>query len=112
MRNECDNELWTVEDAPRKVYRRNWRIQDRPHYLMQRYGLTPKQYAEMLLAQNGVCAICGKPPSEDKSLAVDHDHKTGQVRALLCHVCNRQLGLFEARFAEFSAYLRKFILER
>lgn len=53
----------------------------------------------MLAAQNGCCDICGKAESNEikgkvVSLAVDHDHKTGAIRALLCGNCNRALGLF------------------
>lgn len=55
----------------------------------------------MLEAQNGVCAICGKPESRRSkktghiyALHVDHDHKTGDIRGLLCHHCNAGLGHF------------------
>ncbi len=45
----------------------------------------------MLSRQDGVCAICGDPPGA-RALAVDHDHTTNQVRALLCTRCNTALG--------------------
>jgi hypothetical protein len=56
------------------------------------------KYHGVMEAQNGVCAICRKPESTLRSgvllmLAVDHDHKTGQVRGLLCNNCNRAEGL-------------------
>lgn len=54
------------------------------------FGLTPTQYGEMLRLQNNVCAICGHPP-KTRRLAVEHDHKTGRVRGLTCHRCNRIL---------------------
>jgi len=47
-------------------------------------------YDELLAQQNGVCAICGHPP-KTKRLNIDHDHKTMEVRGLLCHKCNRAL---------------------
>lgn len=49
----------------------------------------------MLEAQEGVCAICGKPETKPnaKYLAVDHNHETGVIRGLLCNNCNRALGL-------------------
>jgi hypothetical protein len=42
-----------------------------------------------------VCAICKRPCSTGRSLAVDHNHETGEVRGLLCKACNQALGLFE-----------------
>jgi len=55
------------------------------------YGITPEQYDEMFDAQKGVCAICEAPPNK-KRLNIDHDHKTGKVRGLLCAPCNRWIG--------------------
>jgi len=49
------------------------------------------EYQSMLDDQGGVCAICGHPP-KTRRLSVDHDHKTGLVRGLLCHRCNRFLA--------------------
>ena len=62
------------------------------------YGLTPVQHRELLDAQGGRCAICRcLSPSGGKTLdqwSVDHDHKTGAIRGLLCHHCNSGLGNF------------------
>lgn len=53
------------------------------------YGLSKAEYAAVLEAQGGLCAICkGARPYR---LAVDHNHKTGEVRGLLCKRCNRWL---------------------
>jgi hypothetical protein len=49
----------------------------------------------MLAEQGGGCGICRKPPREDISLHVDHDHITGRIRGLLCFTCNNALGDFE-----------------
>jgi DNA-dependent RNA polymerase auxiliary subunit epsilon len=54
------------------------------------YGLHGEDYANMVLAQHGVCFICQKPST--KALYVDHDHQTGKVRKLLCQKCNSTLG--------------------
>jgi hypothetical protein len=55
------------------------------------YGLSVNDYNEMHRKQNGVCAIC-KSDNRGKRLVVDHDHKTGEVRGLLCSSCNWALG--------------------
>ena len=44
----------------------------------------------MLAEQGGGCAICGAPP-KTRRLHVDHDHKTGEIRGLLCYRCNKAL---------------------
>lgn len=52
-------------------------------------GVTDEAYAELLARQGGGCAICGKPPKDGgRRLDVDHDHRTGEVRGLLCWTCN------------------------
>jgi hypothetical protein len=62
--------------------------------LRTKYGMSVEEYDKMLEAQGGVCAIC-KGPSKRKNglFDVDHDHKTGKVRGLLCHGCNTGIGL-------------------
>jgi len=67
--------------------------------LRKRFGITLDQYNKMFEEQDGRCAICGKEEtiirhSDDVSLAVDHDHKTGKIRKLVCHSCNVGLGFF------------------
>lgn len=54
------------------------------------YGITPEQYFELLAAQGGRCAICELKPRTMR-LAVDHNHKTGAVRGLLCTSCNHKV---------------------
>jgi hypothetical protein len=53
-------------------------------------GVTLQQYDDLLVEQGGGCAICKRPP-KTRRLDTDHDHKTGRVRGLLCHRCNRAL---------------------
>jgi hypothetical protein len=58
-----------------------------------RYGLTLAGYNELLDRQGGGCAICATPePGGRGRFHVDHDHKTGIVRGLLCHACNVGIG--------------------
>ena len=64
---------------------------------LARYGLTPETYQDLSESQGHVCAICGSPyglESQKHPLYVDHCHKTGKVRGLLCSHCNAGLGHF------------------
>ena len=63
---------------------------DRDLYLRRTYGITLEQYDLILESQNGVCAVCGEPP-KGLRLSVDHDHKTGIVRGLLCWFDNQKV---------------------
>ena len=90
---------WAIDNPEKRAdwqrrYRESGRRQrnDRRSYLKRTHGITVAQYDEMLAAQGGVCAICGRPPREDISLHVDHDHATGERRGLLCFRCNNSLG--------------------
>lgn len=56
--------------------------------LMRQYGITIVEYDNILSSQGGVCFLCRQPPKK-KRLAVDHDHVTGEIRALLCNYCNK-----------------------
>lgn len=71
---------------------------------MREYGLTVEEYAAKLAEQDHKCAICrtDNPDGEGqaakrqlKSFAVDHDHESGEVRGLLCNLCNRALGFLQ-----------------
>lgn len=60
------------------------------------YKLTTTEYNNMFAEQDGGCKACGIHQTELKRrLDVDHNHITGEVRGLLCGVCNRQLGAYE-----------------
>jgi hypothetical protein len=62
--------------------------------LRKKYKLTPADYDAMLSEQGGLCAVCRQPETTrgrggaPRRLSVDHDHRTGAVRQLLCHRCN------------------------
>ena len=72
----------------------------RSQYLKRQYGLTFEEFDAMLSSQENACAICGtKQPSKNRGRTrrfhVDHCHKTGKVRGLLCKSCNIALGEIE-----------------
>lgn len=79
---------------------------------LAQYGITRGTYEAMLRGQGGACALCGKKePGEGRSLfCVDHDHRTGAVRGLLCARCNKGLGCFDddaKLLTRAAAYVRE-----
>lgn len=83
------------------AYGREWTLR-------RKFGITGEDFARMLAAQGGVCAVCKKPETHTypsgkvKELAVDHCHDTNVVRGLLCFNCNQGIG----RFKDDPALLR------
>ena len=83
----------------------------------RKYGLSPGEYDQMLEEQQWACAICRRPHKKRPSrkwgraqLAVDHDHRTGKVRGLLCNPCNTALGFLNDSVAVLrlaAEYLEK-----
>lgn len=85
-----------------REYQRNKRIWLGPSFqrfqknaALGQYGIGIETFDRMLHEQRGRCAICGNEPKEGQNLHVDHCHKTGKVRALLCRYCNPGLGYFK-----------------
>lgn len=85
-------------------------------YVMARYGLTPEQYDDIASRQRGLCEICGRPETATAvakhgiaNLSIDHDHRTGKVRGLLCRKCNTALGFLEED-ADLLLKMRDYIL--
>jgi hypothetical protein len=83
----------------------------RSAHLKSEYGLTTAEYEAMLKSQNNCCAICKQEETwtykngRVASLSVDHDHKTGKIRGLLCRDCNQSLGKFKDDYAlVYAAY--------
>jgi len=69
-------------------------------------------FDKLFSEQNGCCAICNKHQSElKKSLEVDHDHKTGEVRGLLCDIHNKALGLFQDSI-ELMENAKKYLIKK
>lgn len=64
---------------------------------LKKFNITIEQYEEIYQKQNGLCAICKKDErrlnkSKKTKLCIDHCHRTGKVRGLLCWKCNALLG--------------------
>ena len=78
--------------------------------ILKRKGITPEDYDKMLAEQDGRCAICRTDkPRSGRAFAVDHNHRTGKGRGLLCESCNRGIGYLgddPARLDAAAAYLR------
>jgi hypothetical protein len=63
---------------------------------LKQYGITVDDYYDLLKAQDGKCAICRCEGTRyTRELSVDHSHKTGKVRGLLCVYCNTSVGHME-----------------
>ena len=73
--------------------------------MWQLFKLTPEEYELMLANQGGGCAICGAIKKKWHH-AVDHDHKTGDIRGIICSICNQRLGWVDRYFDKVFEYLR------
>lgn len=60
--------------------------------LKLRYGITIEDYDQMFELQNGKCKVCGSEDNGNKRFHIDHNHKSGKIRGLLCNRCNLMLG--------------------
>lgn len=68
----------------------------RNHHLLMKFGITADEADALLAEQGGVCPICREEISDARGYEphIDHDHETGQVRGILCFLCNAGLGQF------------------
>ena len=89
--------------------RKHWSQESRNDRLQRQYSITEELYSKIFQKQEGRCAICNCHQHYQR-LSVDHDHKTGMVRGLLCTNCNRGLGRFfdsAIRLSAASAYITR-----
>ncbi len=70
-------------------------IEQKRNSVLKKYGMTHQDFQAMVVEQSGVCAICRQPEKFLPNLHVDHSHRTGVVRGLLCGHCNRAIGLLQ-----------------
>lgn len=95
-----------------RLHKKKGRVRDR--LLIYKYGITEEQFNVMNDEQQGLCKSCGQPETRKntKNLAVDHNHKTGEVRGLLCQRCNTALGLLDEdpkRIEALLGYINSFL---
>lgn len=103
--NDCriKNNQWYAQDLDgRRTRQRKWYQETKARLaqyrsdlrLDRKYSLDRERWNAMLIKQDGKCAICGDSFEKYKP-CVDHDHKTGRVRGLLCRRCNLDLQRIE-----------------
>lgn len=94
-------QIASVVEGGTMAYSRAWRAARPEKYMdleLRQYGITSETYTQQLYNQGGVCAICRHVDAKSgqngqpQRLAVDHCHKTGKIRGLLCSACNLMLG--------------------
>lgn len=100
MCRACYKVSWAKKERVRAYRNRyyateKWRRRKKDGVLRKRYGLTLVEYEEILAKQDGKCPICASRLAECRP-HVDHDHKTGKVRGILCAGCNVKLGVVES----------------
>lgn len=100
-RRYCEREECKETEAERR----------KRYSLKYTWGITPQEFEEKLKSQDYKCAICKSNETRGiGSWHVDHDHKTGKIRELLCYNCNVGMGLFKDDIdilKKVIVYLRK-----
>ena len=92
----------------KKQYNKDNKIRINNQRLKRSYGITLEEYNKLFKEQEGKCVICGRHQSElDRTLSVDHNHTTGEIRRLLCRSCNGFLGWYELQKDNINKYLKE-----
>lgn len=92
-----------MREIGKRRHERDKNIPERKHkkylqFIKRLYNLTEEEFNLLFSKQNGCCKICELPPNKNKRLHVDHCHKTGKVRGLLCAQCNWFIGKIDKNF--------------
>lgn len=92
----CKNCRNKTQNWWRQHHQARWALSQRRKWLKKLYGITPEQFDALWRKQRRRCAICRAKVTDKNKRAfdVDHNHKTGKVRGILCSRCNRGLGAF------------------
>lgn len=101
LNREKYNALQRIRRQSVKFREYSWRVESGIK------NFTVSDYNKLLELQSHKCAICNKKTK--KRLAVDHDHKTGKIRGLLCTSCNHALGLLGDSYENISKFLNYLI---
>jgi hypothetical protein len=105
---DCRNEARRgARQAENNYDPKTWKqSQKRDYQLRSNYGITLEEYNRNWSEQEGCCYVCGVHETVyKKSLAVDHNHETGQVRSLLCGKCNTALGQVDESIERLQALI-------
>ena len=107
LRTLSDFREYEARDKRQALSNRAWRQSPRGRratadtHRANKYGLTPAQYDALVLESCGRCSLCAEPAD----LVIDHCHRAGTVRALLCETCNIALGGIERDGRDAQAWL-------
>ena len=118
IQSDADHSTSEGKTRYMKEYRQTFPDRSKHNHLMHSFGIGLPEYIQMAVDRDNKCDICGRPERQEragkvKALAVDHDHKTGAVRGLLCCDCNQALGKFEDSkdlLTSAIAYLTKYMV--
>ena len=111
LQSVCKKCFCKKTNAYKKKNKEKIRKANKDLHLRKTFGITLEEYQEKLRKQRGVCAICGLPETsvykgKVRHLSVDHNHKTNQVRGLLCNDCNVMLGWAKDETARLLGAIR------
>ena len=93
--------------------REDVRERQRRNRIEKTFNISYNDYEKMVIFQDNKCEICGNPETDSrhKFLSIDHNHRTKEVRGLLCNLCNKALGLFKDNLTVLKSavkYIRKY----
>jgi hypothetical protein len=109
------NKRWRLNhpEQSAEIGRRTY-IRTQETILQKAYGISRETLIRMQLEQDNRCYICGLPETATRNgvvrrLTIDHNHRTGKVRHLLCSACNLLIGQCHENpllLEKAAAYLR------
>jgi len=98
-RLDSQKEYYKNNSEKVKNFGKQWRKLNKKHCedydLFKKHGIDSSEKLKMIENQNNCCAICEEQFKNKRHTHVDHDHKTGKIRAILCHGCNTGIGLLK-----------------